>query len=789
MTALAICAAMIGKVVSHYKILNKLGGGGMGIVYEAEDCRLGRHVALKFLASELTQDQQSLLRFQQEARAASALNHSNICTIYDIDEFDGLPFLVMEFLEGQDLRTFIGHKPVNVTTIVDLSTQITDALDTAHSKGIVHRDIKPANIFVTTTGKAKILDFGLAKLIEPATAETVTDSPFTRHPSDGVLSSQGLAVGTVGYMSPEQARGEVLDGRSDLFSFGAILYEMATGQRAFSGNTAAVVFNSILNRQPTPMQEINPSIPWEFDRIVAKTLEKDREVRYQSASEVQEDFKRLKRDLSPDATQFSSTSTRKPGFLPKPPATPRRARSLRKIRSLAVLPFINENTDPEMEYFSDGVTESILDTLSTLPKIRIMARNTVFQYKSKTVDPKNIGRRLNVEAVLIGRILMRDESLVVRAELVDVEDGSRVWGARYDRRVSDVFAVQEEIAKEISETLRLKLTYEQKKRLTHRYTKHIAAYHLYLKGRYYWNKRTESGLGKAIEYFQKAIESDPAYALAYAGLADCFPPLGAYRILAPGVAFARAKSAATKALELDAQLAEAHTALALSTMFYDWDWPKAEEEFTKAIQLNPNYPIGHQWYATYLMAMERPVESLASIQRAQELDPLSLAINTHVGWGFYFSRRYSEGGEQLRKTLELDTDFTLAHFVLGQIYTQMGLHSEAISELQRAAALSSRLPAVLAAMAYCHARAGDKSRAEELLNELRQVSTKRYVSPFDLALGHMGLGQKDQAFEWLQKGVEDRSSWLIWLKVEPVFDALRSDLRFPQLVSRVGLPA
>ncbi len=781
---------MIGKVVSHYKILNKLGGGGMGIVYEAEDYRLGRHVALKFLASELTQDQQSLLRFQQEARAASALNHSNICTIYDIDEFEGLPFLVMELLEGQDLRTFIGHKPVNVTTIVDLATQITDALDAAHAKGIVHRDIKPANVFVTTTGKAKILDFGLAKLIAPAAGETVTHSPSARtQTGDGVLNSQGLAVGTVGYMSPEQARGEVLDGRSDLFSFGAILYEMATGQRAFTGNTAAVVFNAILNCQPPPMQEINPTIPLKFGRIVAKTLEKDREVRYQNASEVQADFKLLKRDLSPDGTLSSSTSTRKTGALPIPAGTPRRARTVRNIRSLAVLPFINENADPEMEYFSDGVTESILDTLSTLPKLRIMARNTVFQYKSKTVDPKSIGRRLNVEAVLIGRILLRDESLVVRAELVDVEDGSRVWGGRYDRRVSDVFAVQEEISKEISETLRLKLTHEQKKRLTHRYTKHIAAYHLYLKGRYYWNKRTESGLGKAVEYFQKAIESDPAYALAYAGLADCFPPLGAYRILAPGVAFARAKSAATKALELDAQLAEAHTALALSTMFYDWDWAKAEEEFTKAIQLNPNYPIGHQWYATYLMAMERPVESLASIQRAQELDPLSLAINTHVGWGFYFSRRYSEGGEQLRKTLELDMDFTLAHFVLGQIYTQMGFHTEAISELQRAATLSSRLPAVLAAMAYCHALAGDKSRAEELLNELEQISAKRYVSPFDLALSHIGLGQKDQAFEWLQKGVEDRSSWLIWLKVEPVFDGLRSDLRFRELVSRVGLRA
>jgi serine/threonine protein kinase/tetratricopeptide (TPR) repeat protein len=781
---------MIGQVVSHYKILNKLGGGGMGIVYEAEDCRLGRHVALKFLASELTQDQQSLLRFQQEARAASALNHSNICTIYDIDEFDGQPFLVMEFLEGQDLRTFIGHKPVNVTAIVDLSMQLTDALQAAHSKGIVHRDIKPANIFVTTQGKAKILDFGLAKLMEPATAETVTDSPFTRtQPSDLVLSSQGLAVGTVGYMSPEQARGEPLDGRSDLFSFGAILYEMATGRRAFTGNTVAVVFNSILNYQPPPMQEINPSIPWELGRIVAKTLEKDREARYQSASEVQEELERLKRDLSPDGGLSSSTSARKSGTLSKLTRTPRRTTTRRKIGSLAVLPFINENADPEMEYFSDGITESILDALTTLPKVRIMARNTVFQHKSKTVDPQSIGRRLNVEAVLIGRILLRDESLVVRAELVDVEDGARVWGGRYDRMVSDVFAVQEEISKEISEALRLKLTNDQKKRLTHRYTKQVAAYHLYLKGRYYWNKRTESGLTKAIEYFQKAVECDPAYAWAYAGLADCFPPLGAYRILAPGVAFARAKSAATKALELDAQLAEAHTALALSTMFYDWNWPKAEEEFTKAIQLNPNYPIGHQWYATYLMAMERPVESLASIQRAQELDPLSLAINTHVGWGFYFSRRYTEGGEQLRKTLELDTDFTLAHFVLGQIYTQTGLHSEAISELQRAAALSSRLPAVLAAMAYCHGLAGDKSRAEGLLSELGQVSAKRYVSPFDLALGHIGLGQKDQAFEWLQKGVEDRSSWLIWLKVEPVFDALRSDLRFPELVSRVGLPA
>lgn len=779
---------MIGNVVSHYRILDKLGAGGMGTVYRGEDLRLGRLVAVKFLVAELAHDQQSFRRFQQEARAASSLNHANICTIHDMGEFEGQPFFVMELLEGQDLRTLICRKPVNVQTILDLSIQITDALCAAHANGIIHRDIKPANIFVTTTGVAKILDFGLAKLIPPPAGETVTaQTPANAQPDNQVVTSQGIAVGTVAYMSPEQACGEVLDARSDLFSFGAILYEMATGKRAFSGSTAALLFDAILHSHPTPMEQVAPQIPKDLRRIVEKALEKDRELRYQSAVELKADFKCLKRDLSSGRPVGSSSATRKRSSRSTTQKSGWRKHTLTNIRSLAVLPFINGSADPEMEYFSDGVTETILDTLSQLPKIRVMARSTVFRYKSRAVDPRNVGRRLNVQAVLTGMILLRGERLLVNAELVDVADGSRVWGEHYDRTVTDLFSVQEEISKEISEKLSLRLNLAQKRRLAHRPTKDLAAYHLYLKGRHWWNKRTESGLKKGIEYFGKAIEADPAYALAYAGLADCFPPLGAYRILAPSDAFTRAKSAAIKALELDPNLAEAHTALALATMFYDWDWVSAEEEFKKAIRLNANYPIAHQWYAVYLMAMERPAESLSAIQRALELDPLSLAINTHVGWGFYFSRRYQDGEEQLRKTLELDADFTLAHFVLGQIYTQMGSSNKAIEELEKAAMLSSRLPAVLSAMGYCYAVGGDKLRARNFIDELAQMSTKRYVSPFDIALIHVGLGQKDEAFNWLDKGIEDHSSWLIWLKVEPVFDGIRSDSRFPELVRRVRL--
>jgi eukaryotic-like serine/threonine-protein kinase len=778
---------MIGKIVSHYRILEKLGGGGMGVVYKAEDNRLGRVVALKFLPAQFAHDEQLLKRFNMEARAASALNHINICTIHAIDEFEGQPFLVMELLEGHDLRSFIAGKPVSVATIIDLAMQITDALDATHARDIIHRDIKPANLFVTTRGVAKILDFGLAKMVTRCVEESATTNGSAwQKPGEAMLTSPGTVVGTVAYMSPEQVRDEELDGRSDLFSFGAVLYEMATGQRAFAGKTLGVTLSAILHGQPIPLTQADPQLPLELVRVISKTLEKDRAARYQSASELRADFDRLKRGLSAGETDLSTGNLRH--------ATPRTAmaavrkrRSKARIASLAVLPFVNESADPEMEYFSDGITESILDALTNLSKVRIMARSTVFRYKGKTADPRDVGRRLRVQAVLTGRVSLRGETLVVRVELLDVALGSRLWGEHYNLKISEIFAVQEEISREISEKLRLKLTREQKRRLTHRHTEDLAAYHHYLKGRYYWNKRTEQGLRKGIEYFGKAIESDPEYAAAYAGLADCFPPLGAYRILSPEQAFTRCKEAATKALKLDDHLAEAHTALALAKLFYDWDWTKAEAEFRRAIELNANYPIAHQWYAVYLMAMERPEESLASIQHALYLDPLSLAINTHMGWGFYFTRRYQEGIEQLRKTIELDADFSLAHFVLGQIYTQAGMYSEAIRELQTAATLSSRLPAVLSALGYCQALAGEAEQAKKVLLDLKEISTTRYVSPFDVALINVGLGQRNEAFESLAKAVQDRSSWLIWLSVEPALDGLRSDQRFTKLLRQVGL--
>ena len=780
---------MIGQTVSHYRILEKLGAGGMGVVYKAEDIRLQRFVALKFLP-EVAQDAQALERFRREARAASALNHPNICTIYDIGEQEGRPFIAMEFMDGETLRSHIHSQPLPLEETLNLATQIADALDAAHAEGIIHRDIKPANIFVTRRGQAKILDFGLAKLVPKGVAQADPES------SDDALDSPsivGIISGTPSYMSPEQVRGDSLDRRTDVFSLGLLLYEMATGIQAFKGNTGGVIIEAILTRPAVPARSINPHIPSRLEEIIDKALHKDREQRYQYAADLRTDLQTFERITDSGrrvlpATEDRAHSDSSSRNLTARSSAIRPERASKIIDSLAVLPFVNSSGDPDHEYLSDGIAGSLINSLATIPKLRVMAQSTVLRYKGREIDPQSVGRELNVRAVLAGRIMRSGESLRIGAELVDVATGLQLWGSQYNRKVGDIFAIQDDISDEISEKLRVKLSRAEKKKLTKHHTDNAEAYQLYLKGRHHWDRWTEDGFYKAIEFFRQAIDKDPTYALAHAGIADAYVLLGWNSYLLPKDAFPKAKTAALRALQIDANLGEGHTALAAALWLHDWDWQEARAEFTRSLALNPAYPTGNHWYAEYLMTMGLHAEAIARMKSSQELDPLSLIISVAIGWAYYMGRQYEEADRQLRRTIELEPNYPVTYWILGQLLRKLGRYDEAIAEGEKGVKLSGGSPLMRAALAHTLAVAGKRSDATQILDDLVKLAQQKYVSAYFFAGIHAGLGETGRAIEYLEKGYEERSHWLIYLHLDPGMDTLCSNMRFQDLLRRIGLP-
>ena len=787
--------SLVGRQIGSYQVLSLLGAGGMGEVYRARDTKLDRIDALKVLPADVATDQGRMRRFIREARAASALKHPNVATIYEIGTSDGVNFIAMEYVEGETLAARINGRPLDPAEIVDIGIQIADALDEAHAAGITHRDIKPGNIMLTPRRQVKMLDFGLAKVTRPEGQAMGSDV------STMSKTEAGVVLGTMPYMSPEQVLGREVDARSDIFSLGVVLYEMATGRLPFSGPGANEMMNGILRAQPEAIARFNYNVPPELERVVRKCLEKDRERRYQSARELLVDLRNLKRES--DSRVVSAEKMTQPQSVLRrlvlvavaltilalgAVALYLRIGSSAPIDSLAVLPFVNVSGDPNSEYLSDGIAESLINSLSQVPHLKVISLSSVLRYKGREIDPQSVGRDLGVRAVLVGRLVQRGDGLSISAELVDSRDKSHIWGEQYNRKFADVLKVQEELSREISEKLRLRLNGEEKQRLNKRFTVSSEAYQDYVHGRYYWNRRTIEGFKKAIDYFERAIEKDPTYALAYSGLADCYSTRGLREFdLPPREAFPRAKAAATKALEIDDTLAEAHTSFAFATWYYDWDWRVAETEFKRALQLNGNYPVAHQWYGSYLSSMGRHQEAIAEKKRAVELDPLSLVMNRSAGWTFYFARRYDEAIEQYRKTLELDPNFAVAHLWLGEAYKQKGMHQEAILELQRASVLSGQDHAKLAALGHAYAFSGRRAEATMILEKLEEMSKRSYVPPYDFAVIFAGLGEKDKALEWLQKAHEDRSAYLVYLNVEPIWDSLRSDPRFIDLLRRMRL--
>jgi eukaryotic-like serine/threonine-protein kinase len=809
--------------LSHYRIVSKIGAGGMGEVYLANDTKLDRRVALKILPPEFAADADRMNRFVREAKAASALNHPNIITIHEISESDGSHFIATEFIDGQTLSEYAKANQLKIKSVLDIAIQIASALDEAHQAGIVHRDIKPDNVMIRTSGLVKILDFGIAKLAEarPAVKASSEDATAIKPQS----TNPGTIIGTANYMSPEQACGKAVDARTDIFSFGVLLYEIIAGRLPFAGKTAMEMIGAILHTEPQPL---TADVPPEITKIIGKCLRKERDERYQTIKDVGNDLKEVRQDLefqdklertvAPDraepGTQILQATTA--GEIQQTTASdavagkPKSKRLLsvglavlllsaigffayryftpvnKQIESIAVMPFVNQSGNADIEYLSDGMTETLIKSLSQLPNLAVKSRSTVFYYKGKETSPKNIGEELNVQAVLLGRVVQRGEDLKLNLELVNTQTQDVIWSEQYDRKQSDLVSLQSEIAKDVSTKLKLKLSGAEETKVTKAAASDPEAYQAYLKGRYYWNRRTSENLKKAIAQFKIATDRDPNYALAFAGLADCYALLNEYSGVPLTEAAPQARSYAERAIAIDASLAEPHATLGTINSQM-WQWAEAEKEYKRAIELNPNYATAYHWYSMTLLYLGRKDESLAMIQRAREIDPMSSIIASAFAWVQQMRGDHQASVENLLKLIEFDPNFGITYATLGLSYLKTGRNAEAVAALEKAAQLN-RYGVTLGNLGYVYAVTGKRTEAHAVIKELEEKYTRKETNGLFIASIYTGLRDKDKAFEWLEKDFQNRDGNLPGITVSIPHESLRDDPRFKDLLKRMNLP-